>query len=596
MAAFWGCAPAPHSGVQFQIIDPARAVAQQIVPQSTPTFGLSALDSSVCYALHVTAPDLLVHEDENDDESCTGDNGPSGLGQLHGMFPYAAANGFSFSVEIGKARRFDLLAFRKTLRNDIYDSDVPNPDAAPADCPAHLTAAVDADGHVQLYANGQLFEPQELFLATATKDIVAGDNLVTLELVRNSDGSIGVPYGNCDDSPPAGLSYSDNFPTYYETVPIVGNVPNSTGGDIEYYTVSPTLPAGLSLNSTTGVISGTPTALSSSATYTITAMNKAGSTTATIDIEVLPAGPSILTIFTGASTAGNTQQFAVDSAGNIYYGAVNSYEIRKITNGVESVFAGDGSNGSLDGTGTAAKFLQPSHIFIDASDNLYVADAFNVRKITPGAVVTTVGPMSGGGLQRSLVADASGNVYFTFQDANVNVIRKMDPGGSVTTFAGQTTAGFADGVGAAAQFNNPHGLAIDSADNVYVADVGNYAIRKIAPNGTVTTLAGNGVQGIVDGVGAAARFYFYADPQSGGYSHMGVDASNNIFLGDMNFSTVNGVRKIQPDGTVTTVCGPGSGVQGDCGSSQIFSRFGLAVGADGSIYFMDTSDIKKIEY
>jgi sugar lactone lactonase YvrE len=195
----------------------------------------------------------------------------------------------------------------------------------------------------------------------------------------------------------------------------------------------------------------------------------------------------------------------VDSAGNLYVADTFNATIRKITaSGSVSTLAGTaGSRGDADGTGSAAQFNNPSGVAVDAAGNVYVADTYNqtIRKITPTGMVTTLagsvgisGGNDGTGIYAlfnqpgGLAVDASGNVYVA--DTGNATIRKITPGGVVITLAGVPgIAGLGDSAGGIALFNQPHGLAVDGAGNIYVADTGNAAIRKIAPDGTVTTLA-----------------------------------------------------------------------------------------------------------
>jgi sugar lactone lactonase YvrE len=140
--------------------------------------------------------------------------------------------------------------------------------------------------------------------------------------------------------------------------------------------------------------------------------------------------------------------------------------------------------------------------------------------------------------------DSAGNLYVadTFNDT----IRKISPAGAVSTFAGTAgTVGSANGTGAAASFNSPEGVAVDSADNVYVADSGNATIRKITSVGVVSTLAGTaGVTGSANGTGSAAQF----DLPIG----LAVDSSGNVYVADSLNSLV---RMVTPAGVVTTLAG-----------------------------------------
>jgi len=211
---------------------------------------------------------------------------------------------------------------------------------------------------------------------------------------------------------------------------------------------------------------------------------------------------------TGTSAQFNTPiNAAVDSTGNVYVADFGNLVIRKITpGGVVSTFAGSGSFGSTDGTGTAASFGNPTGVATDPSNNVYVADYDNdtIRQITPAGVVTTIagttgvaGSADGTGIAatfygpRDVACDAAGNVYVT--DRQNDTIRKITmPGATVTTLAGGVgNAGYLDGTGTGALFNRPSGLAVDSSNNVYVADYRNHVIRQITQPGlVVTTVAG----------------------------------------------------------------------------------------------------------
>jgi sugar lactone lactonase YvrE len=254
----------------------------------------------------------------------------------------------------------------------------------------------------------------------------------------------------------------------------------------------------------------------------------------------------------------------VDRAGNVFVADRWNYTVRKITPaGVVTTFAGTASwAGSADGTGAAASFFQPSGVAVDGWSNLFVADNFNhtIRKITPAGVVTTFAGTAGsagsadgtGAAARFLnpsgvAVDGSGNLFVT--DSYNQTIRVITPAGVVTTLAGTVgSLGSADGTGAAAKFNYPHAVAVDGSGNVFVADTGNNTIRKITPAGVVTTFAGTaGAQGSADGTGAAANFEF---PTA-----VAVDGSDNILVADHGN---NAIRKITPSGVVTTIVGRAS--------------------------------------
>ena len=243
---------------------------------------------------------------------------------------------------------------------------------------------------------------------------------------------------------------------------------------------------------------------------------------------------------------------AIDTDGNIYVADSFNHAIRKITSaGVVTTLAGlAGSPGSADGIGSAARFSNPAGVTIDGDRNVYVADTLNqtIRKITPGGVVTTLAGLAGfpsisdgtGSAARfvrpiGMATDSNGHIYVA--DSGNQKIRKITSAGVVTTIAGLSSIpGSTDGVGTAARFFDPRGVATDSAKNVYVADSLNYTIRRIAPTGVVTTIAGlAGVSGSADGTGTAARFNL---PYS-----LTTDGAGNIYLADYGN---NRIRKLTP--------------------------------------------------
>ncbi|MDQ6963150.1 MAG: hypothetical protein Q9M28_11610, partial [Mariprofundaceae bacterium] len=149
--------------------------------------------------------------------------------------------------------------------------------------------------------------------------------------------------------------------------------------------------------------------------------------------------------------------------------------------------------------------------------------------------------------------------------------------GTVTTVAGNPW--FADGLGTAARFYNPQGIAVDASGSLYLADTSNHRIRKISALGVVTTVAGSGVAGFADGVGTAARFY---NPRG-----ITVDASGTLYVAD---TSNHRIRKISASGVVTTVAG--SGVAGFADATGTAAQFntpiGITVDASGTLYVADT--------
>lgn len=281
---------------------------------------------------------------------------------------------------------------------------------------------------------------------------------------------------------------------------------------------------------------------------------------------------------------------AVGPGGVVYVADSSNDLIRKIdANGVVTTFAGSGAHGAQNGVGRAASFAAPAAVAVDGAGNVYVADtgAALIRKIAPDGMVTTLagragvkGAENGQGTEASfylpggVAVDGAGIVYVA-DDGN-NLIRKITPQGLVTTLAGSGEMGCADGAGTAATFASPRGIAVDGAGNVYVADLSRNTIRKITPEGLVTTLAGSKDEGSTDDVGAAASF--------NGPQGLAADAAGNVYVAD----TTNGlIRKITPKGVVTTVAGQAglSGtVNGKGSAARFFGAYAVAVDSSGTLY------------
>ena len=258
-----------------------------------------------------------------------------------------------------------------------------------------------------------------------------------------------------------------------------------------------------------------------------------------------------------SATFNNPHGVARDQQGNIYVANRYGHTIRKITPaGVVSDFAGSGSPGANDGTGTAASFNEPWAVACDASGNIYVADTKNykIRKITPAGVVTTVagtgvfgvtnGPANTAqfGFPSGIAVNSAGSVIYVC-DRMTHTIRKI-AGGNVTTHAGTVyLSGSVDGPGATAKFDHPYSIAMDVTGNVYVADEYNNKIRKVTNTGVVSTLAGDGTMGSADGAAATASFN----------APWGITVSpaGDVFVGDGNNFTI---RKIS-GGVVSTFAG-----------------------------------------
>lgn len=294
---------------------------------------------------------------------------------------------------------------------------------------------------------------------------------------------------------------------------------------------------------------------------------------------------------------------AVDSAGNVYVADLGNHTIRKITpDGAVTTFAGTaGARGNLDGVGAAAQFSFPLGLAVDHADNLYVADFANneIRRITPAGEVTTFAGGAESGSNDGTTTDArffepegvaidpAGNVFVA--DSENHTIREITPDGLVSTLAGLPgVPGSADGTGHDARFNLPGRIAVDGAGNVYVPDTSNHTIRQVTAAGVVTTVAGRaGAIGSADGTGAAARFV--------GPSGVAIDGAGALFVNDES-----AIRKLTPDGAVTTFAGTAAEIGSTDGAGPD-ARFGdlggLAVDSAGNTYVADTSNntIRRID-
>lgn len=249
-------------------------------------------------------------------------------------------------------------------------------------------------------------------------------------------------------------------------------------------------------------------------------------------------------------------------------------------------FAGDAAVQTVrDGPALSAVFRGPRQAVADAQGVVYVADSANhlIRRIQGGVVSTLAGQagrqgFADGPAASALFNEPSGVLLAAdgavlVLDSNNGRIRRVSPQGEVSTLAGGGPGRFADGAGTAAAFNEPRGFAQDTAGNLYVADYQNQLIRKVTPSGVVSSFAGSaGQQGSVDGTGSAARF---SDPQA-----IVVDSAGNLYVADTG--PTKAIRKVTPAGVVSTLTSASRG-------SRLGEPRGLAVLADGSLLVADAS-------
>jgi len=285
---------------------------------------------------------------------------------------------------------------------------------------------------------------------------------------------------------------------------------------------------------------------------------------------------------------------AADVAGNLYLADSQNHVIRKIgANGQVSTFAGQAGNASY-ADGTSPRFDTPSGIAVSISGDILVCDTGNhvIRKITASGAATTIAGTAGqsgftdatGAAARfnaplGIAVSASKLIYVA--DTGNHTIRVISTNGVVTTLAGSPgNWGATDGIGSAARFNSPLGLALDSHGDLFVSDSNNHTIRKISPDGAVITWAGMALQdGFNDGPRLAARFSKPAE--------IAFDAHGNLFIAD-SFNHL--IRKISPDDNVSTVTGlarnPGA-ADGNNGQARLNNPYGLAILPDGRLAITD---------
>ncbi|HME08057.1 MAG TPA: hypothetical protein VKG25_13460, partial [Bryobacteraceae bacterium] len=290
--------------------------------------------------------------------------------------------------------------------------------------------------------------------------------------------------------------------------------------------------------------------------------------------------------------------------GNVYIGE-SSGRLRKVAlDGQITTIAGNGQfEFSGDGgPATRANLSLPTAVAASSDGSIYIADAGNnrIRKVSTAGVITTIagsglpgdsgdgGPATAAQMSPFAVAlDSAGNVYFT--DPFANSIRQVSPAGLITLVAGNGQSGFSGdgGPAQAASFNFPTGVAVDGGGNVYIADSGNHRIRQVSPAGMISTIAGTGEVGYSGDQGPASAAAF-------GYpTGLAIDQTGNLYVAD---SYINVIRRISPNGLVTTVAGTGSpGYSGDGGpavGAAITQPTGVAIDAAGTLYIGDSGNYR----
>ena len=382
-----------------------------------------------------------------------------------------------------------------------------------------------------------------------------------------------------------------------------------TGSGTVTWQLAPGNPGSLSATSGDSVSYLPPPAgaVTAPTTVTVTATVNGVSRTATITLNPAPAGVYLnagsLNGYGNSNGNGSAARFstfnfaanlALDANGNIYTTDNGSPTIRKITpQGVATTYAGlFGAVAPVDGPLASATFGYPTAIAVDRSDNLYIGDGNRLRRITPAGVVSTIATLGEGGQIQGLAVAANSNVYAATHGA----VYVITPAGTATLLAGYGAGNFVDSPNG---FSTLAGIALDASGNLIAADYGRSVVWQVAPDGTVTTLAGSaGSRGDTDGPGAGARFRAPIG--------VAIDAAARIFVTDAQSMVVRVITRSGSAANVATFSGhntgrntvtlylPDSAKDGNASTAQFSQPSGVAVNAAGELVVADGSAIRKV--
>ncbi|HEY6342781.1 MAG TPA: NHL repeat-containing protein [Bryobacteraceae bacterium] len=329
-----------------------------------------------------------------------------------------------------------------------------------------------------------------------------------------------------------------------------------------------------------------------------------GETVYTGRIVEMPAGGGTMVLTAGPPGLSGPEGMTIDSAGNVYVADAIGDQIWKISaGGVFSVVAGNTlgyQNACPQDYSSSGPFACPADVAVDGAGNVYVADTGHSRiaRISPqGDIASVVGDGAPGnywgdggkaidaGIYYPLgvIADNSGNLYVS--DSSNSRVRKVAPDGTITTFAGTGVSGYSGdgGPATAAQLKAPAGLAFDASGNLYIADWLDNRIRKVSTDGTISTVAGRGDAVPPLGDGGPATAAALAWPLG-----VAVDASGNLYIADSGFFLI---RKVSPGGIISTVAGSDYYQKG---STDVGDPTGLAVDAAGNVFIATSNTIRKL--
>ncbi len=334
-------------------------------------------------------------------------------------------------------------------------------------------------------------------------------------------------------------------------------------------------------------------------------------------------GPGIIITFAGTGIPGASPEgqpaksvtlssptgIVVDPLGRVFVADLGNHRVKLVgIDGILTTVAGTGVPGYSgdDGPAAQAALNQPSDLVLDVKGNLYIADRANhrVRRVGTDGVITTIAGTGGAGYSgdgsgarfeklnqpSGLALDTQGNLYIA--DRANHRIRKVAPNNVISTVAGTGRAGYSGdgGAGAQAAINDPRAVATDAKGNLFIADAGNHRVRRLGPDGVIETVAGTGRQGF-SGDGGPALSADLSGPAG-----VWVDADRNLTIADAGNRRI---RKVKPDGVITTVVGGGVSL-GDGGPAEkagLRDPTGVVLDLRGNLYIADAGDhrVRRVE-
>jgi sugar lactone lactonase YvrE len=287
---------------------------------------------------------------------------------------------------------------------------------------------------------------------------------------------------------------------------------------------------------------------------------------------------------------------AVDSSGNLYIADFGNNVVEEVTpGGVLSIVAGTGTGGApTPGPATSSNLYSPAGVAVDSAGNLYIADMFNnrVEKVTSGGVLSIVAGTGTGGVPTpgpatssdlyapsGVAVDSAGNLYIA--DLNNNLVEKVTSGGVLSIVAGSGNVGRpTPGPATASALYYPFSVAIDSAGNLYIADSSNDVVEKVTSGGVLSIVAGTGTGGApTPGLATSSDL---SDPQG-----VAVDSAGNLYIADANNSVI---EQVTPFGVLSIVAGTGTfgpPTPGPAAASALNFPYGVAVDSSGNLYIAD---------